>query len=95
MAHTLAFKYPYDANGNTLSDPSGKQYTWDFENRLVSAVVPGTGTVTFKYDPFGRRIQKSSWLGTTNYLYDGKAVSANIIEEVDSSGNALASYTNG
>jgi hypothetical protein len=51
--------------------------------------------VTFKYDPFGRRIQKSSWLGTTNYLYDGKAVSANIIEEVDSSGNALASYTNG
>jgi hypothetical protein len=25
----------YDANGNTLSDPSGKSYTWDFENRLV------------------------------------------------------------
>ena len=61
----------------------------------MSAVVPGTGTVTFKYDPFGRRIQKSSWLGTTNYLYDGKAVSANIIEEVDSSANALARYTNG
>jgi hypothetical protein len=32
----------YDANGNTLSDPSGKSYTWDFENRLVSAVLPGT-----------------------------------------------------
>ena len=30
-----------DANGNTLSDPSGKSYTWDFENRLMSAVVPG------------------------------------------------------
>ena len=49
----------YDANGNTLSDPSGKSYSWDFENRLVQAVVPGTGTVAFKYDPFGRRIQKS------------------------------------
>jgi YD repeat-containing protein len=49
----------FDNNGNTLTDPSGKTYTWDFENRLVSAVVPGTGTVTFKYDPFGRRIQKS------------------------------------
>jgi RHS repeat-associated protein len=76
----------FDANGNTLSDPSGKQYTWDFENRLVQAVVPGT--VTFKYDPFGRRIQKSSPLGTTNYLYDG----ANSIEEVDNGGNVLARY---
>jgi len=53
------YGYAYDANGNTLSDPSGKSYSWDFENRLVQAVVPGTGTVAFKYDPFGRRIQKS------------------------------------
>src|SRR5271166_2139605 len=80
----------YDANGNTLSDPSGKQYAWDFENRLVQAVVPGTngGTTTFKYDPFGRRIQKSGPLGTTNYLYDG----ANSIEEVDNGVNVLARY---
>jgi YD repeat-containing protein len=63
--------YLYDANGNTLNDPSGKSYSWDFENRLTQAIVPGTGTVTFKYDPFGRRIQKSGPLGTTNYLYDG------------------------
>jgi len=81
--------YSYDANGNTLSDPSGKSYSWDFENRLVSAVVPGSGTVTFKYDPFGRRIQKASWLGTTNYLYEGR----NLLEELDASGNALARYT--
>ena len=84
-----------DANGNTFSDPSGKTYTWDFENRLVSAVVPGTGTVAFKYDPFGRRIQKSGPLGTTNYLYDGIGVRANVIEELDSSGNVLARYTQG
>jgi YD repeat-containing protein len=77
-----------DANGNTLSDASGKQNTWDFENRLVQAVVPGTngGTTTFKYDPFGRRIQKSGPLGTTNFLYD----SANVLEEVDNSGNVVA-----
>ena len=38
----------HDANGNTLSDPSGKSYSWDFENRLVGGlaviyqdVVPG------------------------------------------------------
>jgi YD repeat-containing protein len=60
-----------DANGNTLSDAQGRSYTWDFENRLVQATNPGVGTTTFKYDPFGRRIQKSGPLGTTNYLYDG------------------------
>jgi YD repeat-containing protein len=84
---------PLDANGNTLADASGKQYTWDFENRLTQAIVPGTngGTTTFKYDPFGHRIQKSGPLGTTNYLYDGP----NDIEEVDGTGNGLARYTDG
>jgi YD repeat-containing protein len=78
-----------DANGNTLSDPSGKSYTWDFENRLVQAVKPSVGTTAFRYDPFGRRIQKSGPLGTTNYLYDG----FNSLEEVDQSGSVLARYT--
>jgi RHS repeat-associated protein len=85
--------YTYDNNGNTLTDASGKSYTWDFENRLIQAIVPGTGTTTFKYDPFGRRIQKSGPLGTTNYLYDGTKLGTNIIEEVDNSGNVLARYT--
>jgi|HubBroStandDraft_5_1064220.scaffolds.fasta_scaffold18921_3 YD repeat-containing protein len=56
--------YAYDSNGNTLTDAGGKTYTWDFENRLVSAMVPSTRTVSFKYDPFGRRIQKSSASGS-------------------------------
>jgi RHS repeat-associated protein len=82
-----------DANGNTLTDASGRSYTWDFENRLIQAVVPGTngGTTTFRYDPFGRRIQKSGPLGTTNYLYDRK----NLVAEVDSSGSVIARYTQG
>src|ERR1700728_605203 len=82
-----------DANGNTLSDAQGRSFTWDFENRLTQAVVPGTngGTTTFKYDPFGRRIQKCGPLGTTNYLYDGTTS----VEEVDSAGNVLARYTQG
>jgi RHS repeat-associated protein len=79
----------FDANGNTLSDAKGRSFTWDFENRLASAVVPGTGTVNFKYDPFGRRVQKSGPLGTANYLYDG----FNPLAEVDQSGNVLARYT--
>jgi RHS repeat-associated protein len=86
---TLALTVAYDANGNTLSDPSGKSYIWDFENRLIQAIVPGTGTVTFKYDPLGHRIQKTSSSGTVNFLYDG----INVLEEVDNSSNVLARYT--
>jgi RHS repeat-associated protein len=56
----------------------------------VQAIVPGTngGTTAFKYDPFGRRIQKSGPLGTTNYLYSGP----NMLEEVDQNGNVVARY---
>lgn len=88
-----AYRRAYDANGNTLSDASGRTFTWDYDNRLTQAVVPGTsgGTTTFKYDPFGRRIQKSGTLGTTNYLYDGLRA----IEDADGSGNILARYTAG
>jgi YD repeat-containing protein len=95
LTSTTAATYTYDANGNTLtkSNSSGTTgYTWDFENRLTSAVVPGIGTVTFRYDPFGRRIQKAFTQGTTiNYVYDG----ASSIEEADSSGNLLAHYAQG
>ncbi len=60
--------YTYDNNGNTVTkvDSTGtKTYSWDFENRLTSVALPGSGgNITFKYDPFGRRIQKSSSAGT-------------------------------
>ncbi len=91
--------YIYDANGNTKSraDSNGTtSYTWDFENRLTQVTLPNAGgTVTFQYDPFGKRIQKAltvnSVTTTTNYVYDGP----NIIEEVDASGNQLARYSQG
>jgi RHS repeat-associated protein len=51
--------------------------------------------VTFKYDPFGRRVQKAltqdGTTTTTNYLYDGM----NVIEDLDNAGNVLARYTHG
>jgi YD repeat-containing protein len=86
--------YTYDNNGNTATKADSTRtttYSWDFENRLTSIVLPGTGgTVTFRYDPFGRRIRKVSPAeGTTNYLYDG----ANVVEEVNASGDQLARYT--
>ena len=63
--------YTYDGNGNatTKTDSTGStQYTWDFENRLTSVTLPGTGgAVSFKYDPFGRQIYKSSSSATSVY----------------------------
>jgi RHS repeat-associated protein len=84
--------YTFDANGNTTSktDSTGTtNYSWDFENRLTSVTLPGSGgTVSFKYDPFGRRIYKSSSTATSVYAYDGD----NLVEETNSSGTVVARY---
>ncbi len=94
LTSTPTLTYTYDKNGNTQTKSDGTQYTWDFENRLTQVMLPGSGgTVNFKYDPFGRRAQKSFTQGstttTTNYLYDGRS----LLQEVDQSGNVLARYT--
>jgi RHS repeat-associated protein len=86
----------YDNNGNTTSKTvSGgtTNYTWDYENRLASVTLPGTGgSITFKYDPLGRRIQKAftqnSTTTTANYLYDG----SNAVADIDQNGNVLSRY---
>ena len=65
------------------------QYFWDFENRMTSVTLPGSGgTVTFKYDPFGRRIYKSSTAGTGVYAYDGD----NLVEETNATGAVVPRY---
>jgi len=82
-----------DYNGNTLTktDSTGTtNYTWDFENRLSSVTLPGSGgAVSFKYDPFGRRIYKSSSSATSIYAYDGD----DLIEETNATGGVVARYT--
>lgn len=89
LVSSSAGSYTYDPNGNTLTDAAGKQYTWDFENRLTQVIVPGTGSVTFKYDPFGRRIYKSSPIFAGLFAYDDY----NLIETMNSAGAVLARYT--
>src|SRR5205809_6357541 len=84
---------PVDSNGNTLTKVVGSNtttYAWDFENRLTSVTLPGTGgTVSFKYDPFGRRIYKSSSSGTSIFAYDRN----NLIEETNATGAVVARYS--
>jgi len=96
LTSTSNASYGYDSDGNQTSktDSTGTtNYTWDFENRLTQATLPGTGgTESYRYDPFGRRIQKvftQSGTGTTtNYLYDGD----NAIETVDQNGSVLSRF---
>jgi len=88
--------YTYDNNGNTLTSVTGSNtttYAWDFEDRLSSVTLPGTGgTVSFAYDPFGRRIKKVSSAGTSIYAYHDDG---NLIEETNAAGTVVARYSQG
>ena len=48
----------------------------------------GGVVVSFKYDPFGRRIYKSSSTATSVYAYDGD----NLVEETNATGGVVARY---
>ena len=67
----------YDLNGNlqVWYAASGKAtYTYDSENRLVSAATNGstTASIIYDYDGLGRRVSKTvTGQGTTSYLLDG------------------------
>ena len=89
MLNALAQRFEtYDLNGNTKTSVGSSgtpTFNCDYENRLTSVVLPGSGgTVNFKYDPFGRRIYKSSTSGTSVYAYDGD----NLIEETKTERNS-------
>jgi len=51
-------------------------------------VIKTKSRLTFKYDPFGRRIEKISPTTTSIFAYD----SNNLIETVNSSGGVVARY---
>jgi RHS repeat-associated protein len=95
LTSTTNTSYTYDYNGNLTSKTisSGTtDYAWDFENRLTSVTLPNSGgAVTFKYDPFGRRIYKQSPTATNIFVYDGDGLA----ETVNSAGGTVARYTQG
>jgi RHS repeat-associated protein len=70
--------------------PVSVELRWGCEESSEKTAV-GSG-VSFKYDPFGRRIQKAftqnSTTTTTNYVYSGD----DTVEETDQNGNTLAKY---
>lgn len=73
--------YCYDAAGNMDGVSSCSAYTYDAENRLISA-----GGVTYTYDGNDKRVEKSSG---TLYWYD---TGLNPLAETDSSGTTTNEY---
>ncbi|MGH8545786.1 MAG: RHS repeat domain-containing protein [Gammaproteobacteria bacterium] len=81
----------FDANGNVTSDGT-RTFTWDAENRLLSADV-GNRRSEFYYDGQGRRVrivEKESGLLLTEqrFLWCG----LDLCSEMDGTGNTVATF---
>jgi RHS repeat-associated protein len=85
--------YVYDNNGNMTAKTEGTgtaQFAWDFENRLTQVVTP-SGSVSYKYDALGRRIQRAPASGvSTNFTYDD----TDVLRDTNSDGTSV-DYLNG
>jgi len=98
-----AVSYSYDPNGNLTSETggSGRTFTYDDENRLISVQWGGSAYKTeFAYDGLSRlrkRTEKwyngSTWTttGETRYLCDGMLV----VQERNSGNTPTVTYTRG
>jgi RHS repeat-associated protein len=92
-----AAAFTYDANacpersrrGNLTNDGSSA-FTYDIENRLVSA--SGAKVAGLRYDPLGRLYETSGGAaGITRFLYDGDE----LVAEFNSAGALLRRYVHG
>ncbi len=66
--------YMYDADGNLVcrNGPDGKwNYSWNASGYLTSVQSPDNSIVRFRYDPFGRRVEKASDQCLTQWVWDG------------------------
>ncbi|MDK9717722.1 MAG: DUF6531 domain-containing protein, partial [Trichlorobacter sp.] len=107
MTQGRQYSYSYDNNGNqtakSINETKGWIQSWDYENQLSrSERSKGAEkrTVTYKYDPFGRRIEKKlqttnptttnpTTTETTSYVNDGD----NIILELFTDKNGITTKT--
>ncbi len=80
---------PENVHCSRAIGPLKIELRWGCEEASEKTAV-GSG-VSFKYDPFGRRIFKSSSTATSIYAYDGD----NLIEETNAAGTAVARYSQG
>jgi YD repeat-containing protein len=80
---------PENVPCSSATAPLRIELRWGCEESRGKTAV-GSG-VTFKYDPFGRRIEKISPSATSIFAYDGD----NVVEETNASGGVVARYSQG
>src|SRR5262249_51690472 len=81
--------FVYDAAGNLIAEP-GKSYTYDAENRIITATVAGGAPSQYVYDGNGRRVKKIVGGVATRYEYG--AGGELIAERNDSNSNVIKDY---
>ncbi len=78
----------YDSDGNMTTNGVWA-YTWDAENRLVSAASNGVTVVQNLYDHQSRRIAKITSTSTAVFLYDGW----NLVRELITHDSSLSTHS--
>ncbi|WP_058958962.1 RHS repeat-associated core domain-containing protein [Pseudomonas syringae] len=74
--------YDYDAYGNQGRERRGTgqklvtEYRYDCQHRLIGVSLPGGSVASYKYDAFGRRIEKTVDGHTTEFLWQGERLIA-------------------
>ncbi|MFU2330820.1 hypothetical protein ACM110_29995, partial [Pseudomonas sp. NFX98] len=66
--------YDYDAYGNLIRERRGENitaYTYDSQHRLIGLTLPDGRTASYRYDAFGRRIDKTVDGQTTQFFWQG------------------------
>ena len=102
LTNDKKFSYIYDRNGNlitktNLTTNKITEYEWDYENRLTGVTEKDSSegevskSISYRYDPFGRRIQKNVEEVVTKYIYDGP----HILLEFNSEDKLRAKYVYG
>jgi YD repeat-containing protein len=80
--------YSYDGNGNIIT-ADNISYEYDSQNRMTKALVNDQPVGEYVYDTMNRRVKKTAYGVTTNYVYDQFG---NLIAEADSSGSFTREY---
>ncbi len=95
--------YTYDYNGNTLTKTENSittEYTWDYENRLIAAIVKDANGVTqqsmqYRYNDNGIRVVSTVNGVETRYLIDHVQPYAQVLEEYSVDGAVQVEYVYG
>ncbi len=82
--------YTYNSNGN-LIDGGGKDFTYDYEDRLTSYQDSGD-QIQFTYDGQGNRTKRTENGLVRQHILDHGAALSNVLMEKDTSGNVVRYY---